>query len=1001
MMHVVRHTLLGLVCTSFASAAAAADEPSPAKPCATANECLARLDQLKNALGVDVRTAGLTLDGPARGVASRAVFLGGKAVLPRLAKLLSAKNDSVARAVAVTLGAAGPEAAASFPALARELNVKRATLQGRDLNSAIPWALAEIDKKRATPLLKAACQRGNVHAARVLLDDDPESFRAVVASSNPSEAVKMLTDDSLLMHLDPYLDESTRVPYLELAAKNPKLPAALKKSVAEILAERAKPSWRSSPVEAMAEIDRVLSDREMSAIDSFYTDHYSEAFRVVARAGRDAVALVPRLLAMLKREPVVAARATWALGEIPDPAARAAVKTALGSDDWRVVLVAANALGRQGAEAKDSADALARVAHWHPAVSATATAAAAAVRGKGPAPAPVEPLDGPLLRGPGYSWGETNEALGTGFRCTAAASWGKPTTTAGCSVPGELDKATACTSVQRIEAGSLRVEEYDRYALLEQNPHKLKLEFVPQRAESEKAITTVTQGYVMGVTGSGTRAIAVETERWPTSRDAQNGLGPGRTWLSRFERKGETWSTLPMVELPAGLADVDRLPDGSLRLDFPNSQLVLRVLPDGRIASGDCRPDPLGGDVPWVAMLQAVLDERGFVGRIEAGGIAAPLHVSFESATPAGAETLRFAGQPVVIEKDARTIDAGRTLHVWESDREHRPDEVRPWVSAPLEVMTLSVTYAVLQIEDRLRLAQERGAWKVLPPKKSAEELAATAPTVAPAPSDVGRPPRDALTTESGLAFKLLTPATGDFYDAQSPRSGSVVTVDVTAWTADGRPYFPTVGKAPARVQLPLALVIGGLAEGIVMMRTTEVRRLWIPARLAFAAPTAEQKDLVLDVRLIAVAEGDDEDVFLSTGEELAELRRPPRDLARPPSTAQTTTSGLAWRLLKKGKAKTEGSSGGETAALGYKAWTSDGSLFDRAGLGRIGYREGIELGTPLPLLIPGLAEGIRQMAPGNQYRLWIPPALAYGTEPLAPDVPAGPLVLDVDLTAR
>lgn len=1001
MMRIVRIGLLALACIWFVSVADAAEVRASARPCTSANECLVRLEQIRNELRSEQRLVGPTVDGPARGLASRAAFLGGKVVFPRLAKLLSAKNDSVARAVAGALGAAGPEAAAVFPALARELNVERNTIRGRDFNGAIPWALAAIDPKRATPLLKAACQRGNLSAARVLLEGDPDGFRAVLASPNPGEAVKMLTDYHRLMALDPYLDETTRVPYLELAAKNRRLPAALRKSVAEILAEQSKPSWHSDPVGAIAEIERLLTDTESSVIDPFRTDQYSEAFRVIARAGKDATGLVPRLLAMQKSEPVVAARAIWALGEIPDPAARAAVKTALGSDDWRVVLVAASALGRRGGEAKDAADALAKLgrSYWHPAVRTTATAAAAAVTGKGPVPAPVEPPEGPATRGAGYSWGETNEALGAGFRCAAAASWGKPPTSARCPTPGELEKTIPCAAVQRIEGGSLRVEQYDRYDLMEQTPHKLKLEFVPQRAESPKDIVTVTQGYVMGVTGAGLLAVAVETERWPTSQYAEGGLGPGRAWLSRFERKGETWTRLPSVELPAGLGAVERLPDGSLQLEFPNSQLVLRVLADGSLASGDCRPDPFEGNLPWAAMLQALLDEQSLVERIGAGGVQAPLHVSFDFPTPAGVESLRFAGRPVVIEKDERTIAAGRTLEIQDVRRAYRQDERYRWASVPLDVMNLSVTYAVLQIENGIRLAPEQGAWKVLPPEQSAEELAATSPTVAPPPADVGRPPRNALTGESGLAFKVLTPATDGLDGGESASANSVVTVDVTAWTADGRPYFPTVGKSPARVQLPLALALGGLAEGIGMMKTTESRRFWIPARLAFATSTAEQKDLVFDVSLISVAEADQEDVLLSTDEELDDLRRPPRDLARRPNTAQSAPSGLAWRLIKKGKSKLDALPGCRVAVLGYKAWTIDGSLFDRAGLGQVGFRGAIEIGVALPLLIPGFAEGIRLMSPGNQYRLWIPAELAYGKEPRVPNVPAGPLVLDIDLT--
>jgi FKBP-type peptidyl-prolyl cis-trans isomerase len=978
----------------------AAESPPPAAPCATAKECLARLRKLKDEAHVPWHTTGLTPDGPARGLASRTIFLGGKGFFAPLAKLLSAKNDSVARAVAAVLGAAGPDAVAVFPALARELNVKRATARGTDFNYEIPSALASIDFPRALPLLKTACRKGNIFAARILLERKPESFREILASASAAKAVEMIADYSTLAFLDPFLDADKRVPYLEVASKNPKLPAALKKSVAEILAERAKPSWEKDPASALDEADRLLAEGKLSSYDPFYVDNYSDAFRVVARAGKAATPFIPRLCALQKGQAVVAARATWTLGEIPDPAARAAVQAALASNDWRAVLVAANALGRQGKDAKGATNTLAKLgkSHWHPAVRAMAQAAALAVSGKGPAPAPVEDLDGPAVRGPTHSWGQVNEELGTGFRCKPLPAWGKPAPEALCPLPGELTKKTSCNLVQRLDGGSLRVEPYGKYALIgPEAPPKLKLEFVPHRAESRQAIGKLVQGYIMGVTGKGARAVAVESE-FVEAVTTQQGIGPGRTWLDIFDKRGEAWTPLPAVELPPGLGSVERLPDGGLELGFPNSQLVLRITPDGQVVAGDCHPDPLAKPYSVLPLVQAVLDEPGFGQRLAAGGAVPPLHLSFEFAPPAGAEKLRFAGQPVVVESDARTIAAGRTLDVRGVGRESAENE-RRWISASTDVLDLWVTYAAMQIEEEFRLAQDRGIWKVLPPEVKTKEPAPGSAEAAPPPPDVEAPPRDALTTESGLAFKIIAAPGDDLYDGQMPEPGAIVTVDVTAWTSDGKPYFPLHGKAPARVQVPLSLAIGGLAEGILMMKTSEARRFWLPARLAFAAPSPEQKDLVLDVRLVEIAREDEEDLFLATEEEIAQMKWPPRDFANPPKSAPTTPSGLVYRIIRKGEGKPAAAADTETAPITYKAWIRDGRLYDRGSLGRVSY--GLtDIGTPLPLLLPGLAEGIRLMPPNSEYLLWIPAELAYGNQPRAADVPPGMIVVDVQLAA-
>ena len=985
--------LLGHGLLAAEPVAMAADAGQPTQPCPTAKACLAELQKIKDEVRREKRMTGLTLDGPARGLASRTLFLGGKSFFAPLAKLLAVKNDSVARAGAAALGAAGPEAVGVFPALLGELDVKRPTLHGTAFNDEIPAALATIAPERAIPSLKTACRKGNVAAARVLLERKPDIFRAIVTSADAAAAVKMIADATTLGMLAPFLDEERRVPYLELASKNPKLPPALKKSVAAILAERAKPSWPTDPASALAEIDRLLADRESQYGD----DIYSGLFRAVARGQEAAAPLVPRLVAMLKSRPAIATRATWVLGEIPDPAARAAVAAVLGSDNWRIVLVAANALGRQGHEAKGAVAALTKLAktHWHPAVRAMAAAAAGAIAGQGPTPAPLDNPAERTLRSQGHYWQQANEDLGTGFRCKAPPAWGVPAAQASCRLPDEIDRTINCTLVHRLNGGYLRVESGGNNALgaTGESP-KLKLEFVPERPEPQPAIAKLTEGYIMGVTSKGARAVAVESELGKIS-PAEQGRGPGRTWLDIFERRGEAWAALPAIELPSGLGGVARLPDGGLELDFPNSQLVLRIAPDGQVVTGACQPDPLARAYSWPALVQAVLDQPGLAARLKAGGVVPPLHVSFASPWPAGAESLRFAGQPVVVDTDERMIAAGRTLLVHQASREYREDD-RRWVRAPTDVLSMAVVYEAMQIEESFRLAPDRGGWRVLPPMSKAKEPAPAAGPAAPLPpADVKAPPRNAVTTASGLAYRITAAVGDDLYDGETPEPGAVVTVDITAWTADGEPYFPVKARAPARVQIPLSLAVGGLGEGILMMKTSEARRFWIPAELAFATPAKAQKDLVLDVRLVEIARGEEEDLFLSTEEEIDQMRRPPRDLGSPPKTAAATPSGLKYRVLREGEEKVASAADAETASITYKAWTKSGRLFDRGSVGQVSYGLA-EIGAPLPLLLPGLAEGIRLMPPGSEYRLWIPAELAYGTEPRAAGVPAGPLVVDV-----
>jgi FKBP-type peptidyl-prolyl cis-trans isomerase len=182
------------------------------------------------------------------------------------------------------------------------------------------------------------------------------------------------------------------------------------------------------------------------------------------------------------------------------------------------------------------------------------------------------------------------------------------------------------------------------------------------------------------------------------------------------------------------------------------------------------------------------------------------------------------------------------------------------------------------------------------------------------------------------------------------------------------------------------------------MMKTSEARRLWLPAGVAFAAPAADRQDLVLDLRLVAIqAERDDERDLLLEDEvdALERANRAPKDLARPPKAAKTTPSGLTYRALRQGK-RAVAPVTAETVSLTFKAWSQNGRLFARGSVGAATWGHDANNGAPLALLIPGLAEGIRLMPPDSEYRFWISARLAWAEQPRAAEVPAGPIVVDV-----
>ena len=116
-------------------------------------------------------------------------------------------------------------------------------------------------------------------------------------------------------------------------------------------------------------------------------------------------------------------------------------------------------------------------------------------------------------------------------------------------------------------------------------------------------------------------------------------------------------------------------------------------------------------------------------------------------------------------------------------------------------------------------------------------------------PADLTAPPADAETLRSGLATKVLKPGTG----TRHPNRRSTVVVNYSGWTTEGRMFDSTILRGqPA--QFPLDRVIKGWTEGIPLMVEGEVRRFWIPAKLAYAdQPEMPQGMLIFDVELVAI----------------------------------------------------------------------------------------------------------------------------------------------------
>jgi peptidylprolyl isomerase len=119
-------------------------------------------------------------------------------------------------------------------------------------------------------------------------------------------------------------------------------------------------------------------------------------------------------------------------------------------------------------------------------------------------------------------------------------------------------------------------------------------------------------------------------------------------------------------------------------------------------------------------------------------------------------------------------------------------------------------------------------------------------------PPDVSGIPPDAERTESGLAYKILRPGTGD----RRPKFKETVVVEYGGWTRDGKMFDSSYDHgAFGRFKLDESMPLGW-NEALQMMVVGERRRIWIPEELAYGgAPDRPAGMLIFEVELREIGE--------------------------------------------------------------------------------------------------------------------------------------------------
>lgn len=142
--------------------------------------------------------------------------------------------------------------------------------------------------------------------------------------------------------------------------------------------------------------------------------------------------------------------------------------------------------------------------------------------------------------------------------------------------------------------------------------------------------------------------------------------------------------------------------------------------------------------------------------------------------------------------------------------------------------------------------------------------------------------------------------------------------------------------------------------------------------------------------------------IALAAALALAACHRPPPDQsaaarafmaqnARQPGV-RTLPSGLQFKVVREGPAGGLRPQERDEIKVHYEGRLADGTVFDSS------YARGRPMSAPLRALIPGWVEALKLMRPGDEWILYIPPELGYGSKGAGDIPPGSALVFRIEL---
>ena len=106
----------------------------------------------------------------------------------------------------------------------------------------------------------------------------------------------------------------------------------------------------------------------------------------------------------------------------------------------------------------------------------------------------------------------------------------------------------------------------------------------------------------------------------------------------------------------------------------------------------------------------------------------------------------------------------------------------------------------------------------------------------------------------------------------------------------------------------------------------------------------------------------------------------------------QTLPSGVQYKIVRSGPASGLKPGPDDEVKVHYEGKLVDGTIFDSS------YERGQPAAMPLPALIPAWKEALQLMRPGDEWVLYVPPAMGYGEEGAGEIPPNSVLIFRIEL---